>query len=64
MVQQQVGELRYGEDLDQIEEQLQGRGSLLPSVPGSQQPSVMGIVHHLPLSLSWLARRFGFAIMP
>ena len=43
-----VGELRYGKDVDQIEEQLQRRDPLLPSVPGSQHTSVIGIVHHLP----------------
>jgi hypothetical protein len=55
VLQQPVGELRHGEDEDQVEEQLQGRDPLLAPVPDSQQTSVIGDVHHIhPLSLSRL----------
>jgi hypothetical protein len=43
-----VRELGYGEDEDQVEEQLQGRDRLLAFVPGSQQITVSEDVHRLP----------------
>jgi hypothetical protein len=56
VLQQPVGELRHSEDVDQIEEQLQGRNPLLTTVASSQRTSVIGDVHHIhPLYLSWLA---------
>src|SRR5215213_1814857 len=56
VLQQPVGELRHSEDVDQIEEQLQGCNPLLTTVPSSKRTSVIGDVHHIhPLYLSWLA---------
>ena len=41
VVQEQVGELGYGEDVDEVEEQLQGRDPLLAAVPDAQHPSMV-----------------------
>ena len=46
MVEQPVGELRHSEDVDQIEEELQGCDRLLATVPGSQHTRVIVDVHH------------------
>src|SRR5215213_4788484 len=49
MVQEQVGELGYGEDVDEIEEQLQGGNSLLACVPRTQHARMIRPVHRLCL---------------
>ena len=44
-----MGELGYGEDVDEIEEQLQGSNSLLACVPRTQHPRLIRSVHRLCL---------------
>ena len=52
MVQEQVGELGYGEDVDEVEEQLQGRDLLLAAVPDAQHPSMVEPLRHVRLPVS------------
>jgi hypothetical protein len=47
-----VGELGYGEDVDEVEEQLQGRDPLLAAVPDAQHPSMVEPLRHVRLPVS------------
>jgi hypothetical protein len=49
VVQEEVGELGYGEDVDEVEEQLQGRDPLLAGVPDAQYPSMVEPLRHVHL---------------
>jgi hypothetical protein len=48
VLQQPVGELGHGEDLDEVEEQLQGLGRQLSPIARSRQTSKIRDVHHPP----------------
>src|SRR3712207_2244359 len=47
-----MGELGYGEDVDEVEEQLQGRDPLLAAVPDAQHPSMVESLRHVRLPVS------------
>jgi hypothetical protein len=64
MLHQQVGELRYREDVDQVEEQLQGHDLSLAPAAGSQYPGSSKTLHRVnPFDISplqdWLYFRTG-----
>src|SRR5215217_6642844 len=47
-----MGELGYGEDVDEVEEQLQGRDPLLTAVPSAQHPPMVEPLHRVRLPVS------------